>query len=155
MPLDALVCEVGPDDGARPAARAYTHRMPPVTIAVAAHSLAPGRFLVVACSFAHDAQGDEHTRGIAEIWVGPAREGIARIATQALDELTRPSTVELVLRRHDPTAQPPEPETAAALTKAWERHTITFTPVRDAARHEALEAAERFAAERAAADAIT
>lgn len=129
--------------------------MPPVTIAVAAHSLSPGRFLVVACTSAHDAQGGEYTRGIAEIWVGPAREGIARIATQALDELTRPSTVELVLRRHDPTAPPPEPETAAALTKAWERHTITFTPMRDAARNEALEAAERFAAERAAEAAIT
>ena len=125
--------------------------MSDVTIAVAAHPLAPGRHLVVACLSTVDGQGAERTRGLAEIWVGPTREGIARIAIQALNELTRPSTLELVLRRHDPLEPPPAPETAAALVEAWERHTVTFTPVRAAASHEVLEAAEAFAATRAAA----
>src|SRR4051812_9865712 len=65
---------------------AYTQPMPNVTIAVAAHPLAPGRHLVVAWLAGADAKGSPHTRGLAEIWVGPMREGLARIATQALDE---------------------------------------------------------------------
>jgi hypothetical protein len=129
---------------------AYTQRMPNVTIAVAAHPLAPGRHLVVAWLAAVDAEGSPYTRGLAEIWVGHTREGLARIATRALDELERPTGVEFVLRRHDPTEPPPEPETAAALAKAWERHDVTFTAVRAPATHEALEAAEAFAVSRAA-----
>ena len=125
-------------------------RMSRVTIAVAAHPLSPGRYLVVACYSARDRQGAEHTRGLAEIWVGELREGLARIATQALDELKRPTTVEFVLRRHDPLEPPPMPETAAALVAAWERHTVTFTTVRDAGHHAVLEAAGAFAAARAA-----
>jgi pimeloyl-ACP methyl ester carboxylesterase len=124
--------------------------MPSITIAVATAPLAPDRHLVVAWFSTIDGTGVEHTRGLAEIWVGPTREGLARIATQALTELKQPSTVELVLRRHDPLAPPPTAETAAALVEAWERHTITFTPVRDAGHHAVLEAAEAFAAARAA-----
>lgn len=124
--------------------------MSTVTIALAAHPLGSDRYLVAAWLSARNGQGGEHTRGLAEVWVGPVREGVARIAIQALDELSRPSDVEIVLRRHDPAAPPPEPATAAALARAWERHTVTFTPLGDAARHPEIEEAERFAAARAA-----
>jgi hypothetical protein len=125
-----------------------------VTIALAAHSLSPDRHLVVAWFSARDGKGTEHTRGLAEVWVGPVREGITRMAVLALDELRAASTVEIVVRRPDPSEPAPAPDTAAALARASGRHTVTYTPVRDAARHQVLEDAERFAAVRGA-DVVT
>lgn len=121
-----------------------------VTIAVCARPLGERRYLVVAWLSVPDGKGTMRTRGLVEIWHGRPREGLALVATQALNELKRPSTVEVVLRRPDDAEPPPPPEATAVLTKAAGRHTVTYTPVREAGRHEILEAAEAFAAARAA-----
>jgi hypothetical protein len=46
-----------------------------VTISVAAATLKPGRYVVAAWLSATDGKGTEHTRGLAELWVGGKSEG--------------------------------------------------------------------------------
>lgn len=132
------------------ASPAYTQGVSIVTISLAAANLEPSRYLVVAWLSADDANGATHTRGLAELWIGGKREGLARMATAALAVLSRPSTVRLVLRVPDPNEAPPQAATAAALVAAARRHDVTYELVPVGEQHDALDAAERFGTARAA-----
>lgn len=121
-----------------------------VAISVAADPVAEGRFLVVAWLAVTDSRGDRHTRGIAELWVGNRREGLARIAAEALRALKQPCDVALFVRTHERSEPAPSATATADLAREASRHRVKYVVVPQGAAHDELEAAERFAAARAA-----
>lgn len=128
----------------------YSRPTQPVTIAVVCVWVRQGRRLVAAWLSASDGRGQQRTRGLAEIVDSSRREGLARIATVALEALHRPSDAVLVARRPDAEEPPPGVDATEAFARVCERHRVRRELVALGVEHEALSAAERFAEARAA-----
>jgi len=123
--------------------------MAKVTISVAAVPLGAGRHFVAAW-LAAEAGGEARTRGLGEVWVGGTREGLLRIASEALAALKRSCEVTLVTTRPDPHEAYPSDAAIADFTAARARHRVRIEVVAAGESCEALAAADRFAKARAA-----
>lgn len=133
-----------------PQTRDEGHRPLPVTIAVVGVVLEPGRYLVAAWLSAATSAGARRTRGLADVWVGSPRDGLARAAAEGLRLLKRPSEVVIVMRAPNRSEPPPTAETAAYLTEAAAQHQVRYERIPKGEPNPELEAAEVFAKARAA-----